>query len=538
MPHEGLHWIDYLMILLYLGAIVYISVVLSRKQKSTEAYFTADRSIPAWALAMSLMATIVSTVTFLAYPGNGYSGNWILLVQGLMVPIVLLAIVWFIVPMYRQVIRLSAYEYFEKRFGYLARLYSSLAFLMAHFTKMGSALYLLALPLTSMIGLDQPYAVYAVIVGLGITAVLYTLLGGIEAVIWTDCLQGSVLLGGGLISAGMLLFGSGQGPVAVVQTAWENHKISMGPYDLDLTRLTFWVMAINGIFYALQKYGTDQTVVQRFLLAKSNRAAIRASVMGVGLCVGVWVLFMFIGTLLWVYYRMPGHELPPGVAGDRVFPHFIMTQLPIGIKGLILTALIAAGMSIMDSDMNSLAAVGVEDYYRRIRRHATDKQCLRMGRILVVITGLGATGIACLYVRLGGEAILGTVFALYAIFSGGIAGLFALGFFTVRANRRGLNVGIAACVLFTAYALLTSTKFDLGGPEKVQLLDLGRFNFSHHKYMLGVYSHMVLFVVGYAASFLFPSDKDTRGLTLYGWLSGQSRERGDITVQGKEVGRA
>ena len=183
-------------------------------------------------------------------------------------PVVLLAIIWFIVPMYRQIIRLSAYEYFEKRFGYFARLYSSLAFLMAHFTKMGSALYLLALALSSMTGMST----YPVIVILGITAVIYTLLGGIEAVIWTDVIQGSVLVGGGLLCAGILLFGAEQGPVAVIQTALENGKMGMGPYDLDFTRLTFWVMAINGIFYALQKYGTDQTVVQRFLLAKSNRA--------------------------------------------------------------------------------------------------------------------------------------------------------------------------------------------------------------------------------------------------------------------------
>jgi len=148
-----------------------------------------------------------------------------------------------------------------------------------------------------------------------------------------------------------------------------------------------------------------------------------------------------------------------------------------------------------------------------------------MGRILVAASGLAATGVACLYVHLGGEAILGTVFALYAIFSGGIAGLFALGFFTTRANRKGLAVGIGACVLFTAYALLTSTQFDLGGGEKRLILDLGRYNFSQHKYMLGVYSHLVLFGFGYAASFLFRPDRDVRPLTLYGWLENQKKER-------------
>jgi SSS family solute:Na+ symporter len=186
---------------------------------------------------------------------------------------------------------------------------------------------------------------------------------------------------------------------------------------------------------------------------------------------------------------------------------------------LILAALISAAMSSLDSDLNCLAAVGVEDYYRRFRKNATDRQCLNMGKIIVTISGLCAIGIACLYVHLGGEAILGTIFALYAIFSGGIAGMFALGFLTVRTSRKGLYVGIAACVLFTAYALLTSAKFDLGGPEKQQLLDLGRFNFTQHKYMLGVYSHIVLFVVGYLASFLFRADKETKDLTLFGWLA-------------------
>ncbi len=513
MPYEKLHLLDYLVVLLYLGVIVYISAYLSKRQKSTETYFAGNRSVPAWAVGMSMLATIISSVTFIAYPGEGFTGNWIRLVQGLAVPVVLLVIIWFIVPMYRQIIGLSAYEYFEKRFGYFARLYSSLAFIMAHFTKMGSVLYLLALAIASMTGMNT----YNVILILGVITVLYTLIGGIEAVIWTDVIQGFILIGGGLTCAAVLLLRPEQGPVAVIQTAWENGKMGMGPFDWDFKRLTFWVMAINGIFYAIQKYGTDQTIVQRFIVTKSNKSAIRATLMGVLLCVPVWTLFIFIGTLLWVFYRTSTAKLPDGITGDAVFPYFIMSQLPPGVTGLILTALIAAAMSTLDSDMNSLAAVAVVDYYRRFKPHATDKQCLTMGKIIVTVSGLASIGIACLYVHFGGEAILGTIFALYAIFSGGIAGLFVLGFLTVRANRKGLYVGIAACVLFTAYAFLTSTKFDLGGPETIQILDFGRFNFPHHKYMLGVYSHIVLFVVGYFASFLFRPDKDTRSLTLYGW---------------------
>ena len=299
--------------------------------------------------------------------------------------------------------------------------------------------------------------------------------------------------------------------------------MSMGPYDWDFTRLTCIVMAINGVFYAIQKYGTDQTIVQRFLLAPSDRKAIKAALMGACLCVPVWTLFIFIGTLLWVYYTGGTATLPSDVTGDKVFPFFVMSQLPAGVTGLIVAALASAAMSSLDSDLNCLAAVGVEDYYRRFKADATDRQCLVLGKMVVVVCGLFAVGIACLYVHFGGKAILGTVFALYAIFSGGIAGIFLLAFFTVRTNRKGLYTGIGACVLFTAYALLTSTKFDLGGPEKQQILDMGRLNFTHHKYMLGVYSHFVLFAVGYAASFFFHPDKDVKHLTLYGWLADANR---------------
>ena len=513
--NESLHWIDYAVVGCYLAVIVYLGMYFSRKQTSTDEYFAGGRAVPAWAIGLSLLATLISSVTFLAYPGEGFNGNWIRLVQGLAVPLVLICIVWFIVPMYRHFIGLSAYEYFEKRFGYFARLYSSLAFIMAHFTKMGSVFYLLALALASMTGLDT----YTMIIALGIITILYTLVGGIEAVIWSDVIQGCILVGGGLICMSVLLFGLEQSPAVLIQHAWENRKLSMGPYDYDFTRLTFWVMAINGVFYAIQKYGTDQTIVQRFLTAKSDKGAIRAALTGTFLCVPVWTLFIFIGTLLWSYYQMTSASLPQGVTGDKVFPYFIMSQLPAGVTGLILAALISAAMSSLDSDLNCLAAVGVEDYYKRFKPQATDRQCLTLGKIIVIVCGLCAIGIACLYVHFGGKAVLGTIFALYAIFSGGIAGIFALAFFTVRTNRKGLNIGIAACVLFTAYALLTSTQFDLGGPKKQLILDLGRFNFTHHKYMLGVYSHLVLFLVGYAASFCFKQDKDIKDLTLYGWLA-------------------
>jgi SSS family solute:Na+ symporter len=415
------------------------------------------------------------------------------------------------VPLYRDVIGLSAYEYFQKRFGYFARLYSSLGFVLAHFSKMGSVFFLLSLAVSSMTGIDT----YTVIIVLGIAIIVLTLLGGMEAVIWLDVIQGFLLIFGGLITLVIISMKMDAGLGTIIQIGSANNKFSLGSFDWDFVNLTFWVMAINGIFYTIQKYGTDQTIVQRYLTARSDRDAIKASIMGVLLVVPVWALFMFIGTALFAFYQGAA-VLPEGIRADAVFPHFIMSELPVGVVGIIISALMAAAISSLDSDLNCLAAVGVDDYYRRLRPDATDQQCVRVGKILVVLSGIGAIGVASIYVSAGNTGVLGTVFALYAIFSGGIAGMFLLGIFVPRANKQGLYVGIAACVIFTAAALLTSTPFSFGGESRI-LLDLGPLNYTQHKYMLGVYSHIVLFFVAWGASYLFPAPDIEHRLTYVGW---------------------
>lgn len=512
---NNLHWIDYLIVIITVLSTIAIGAYFARGQKSSEKYFAGGKNFPSWVIGVSIFATLISSVTFLAYPAAAYKSNWILLVQGLMVPIVLVGMIWFIVPLFRKVIRLSTYEYFERRFGFLARMYSSIAFTLTHFSKMGTVLYLLALAMNAVAGFD----IGTTIIILGISIVILTLLGGIEAVIWMDVIQGFLLIGGGLLCFGILLFAPEGGPSVVVGKAFEWNKIGFGPYDIDFTKLTFIVMVFNGIFYAVQKYGTDQTIVQRYLTAKDDKGAKKAAYIGVFMSVPVWTLFMCIGTALYVFYHLPSSPmLPEGIKADEIFPFFMRTELPVGVIGLVLAALISAAISSLDADMNSLAAVGVQDYYQRFKPNCTDKQKLRMGRILVVVSGLGCIGVALLYDYWGGEGVLGIIFELYAIFSAGIVGIFLLGLFSKRANRQGLYVGLAACILFTAYALLTSTKIETGGTEHL-ILDFGKYNFPHHKYMLGVYSHIIVFVVGYIASFFFKKNENLdENLTVYGYM--------------------
>jgi SSS family solute:Na+ symporter len=505
-----LHVLDYCIILVFLIGSLAFGLVFAKSQKTTQNYFLAKGKIPSWALGISLLATLISSVTFLAYPGTGFSSNWILLVQGLMVPVVLLVVIWFIVPLFRKVINLSTYEYFERRFGPFARYYSSIAFVLRQFSGMGTVFFLLAISLEKMTNIDT----VTIILVVGSIIIFINLMGGIEAVIWLDVFQGFMLFASGIICISALLFSVEGGPAAVWEIASENGRTGFGPYEWDLTKLTFVVMAINGAFYAIQKYATDQTVVQRYLTAKTDKSAINASLLGILLTVPVWTLFMLIGTALFVFYKQ--NPLPSDLRADAVFPYFIMTQLPTGVVGLILSAMISAAICSLSADLNSLAAVGVEDYYKKISPGKTDKQYLLASKVIVVLSGLISVGIAMLYLNAGDEGVLGIVFTLYAIFSGGIVGIFLLGLFSSRANNQGINIAIVTCIIFTAYAFLTSTPIGIGENKKL-LLDLGALNFTHHKLMLGVYSHLIVIGVGYAASLFFPKPELDQMLLYKGW---------------------
>ncbi|MEO6733747.1 MAG: sodium:solute symporter [Ferruginibacter sp.] len=504
-----LHAIDYCIILVVLGITLYLGFRFAHKQTTTENYFLSKGNFPSWALGLSLLSTLISSVTFLGYPAQGFTSNWILLVQGLMVPVVLLGTIWFIVPLFRKVIGLSTYEYFEKRFGSFARYYSSSSFILRQFAGMGTVLFLIAVAIHKMTAINP----FIILLCVGFVLIIVNLKGGMQAVIWLDVFQGFMLFASGIICLGILLYSIKGGVPEAYKIASENNRAGFGPYDFEFTKLTLVVMIINGAFYAIQKYGTDQTVVQRYLTAKTDRSAIRASFLGICLTVPIWTMFMFIGTTLFVFYQQQG--LPAGLKPEAVFPHFIMTELPIGIIGFIVAALISAAICSLSADLNSLAAVGVEDYYKKLRPGKTDKQYLFASKTFVLLSGIISILIGAIYLSTGNEGVLGVVFTLYAILSGGIVGIFLLGLFSARANRQGVNIGIFTCIIFTAYAFLTSTPIGLKHPAL--LLDLGRFNFTHHKLMLGVYSHLVVIGVGYIASLFFPKPILEKNLLYSSW---------------------
>ena len=508
----------------YLVGLTLLGLRFSRRQTSTQAYFVANRSIPPFVVGISILSTLITSVTFIAYPGSAYSNNWSLLVPGFMVLVVLAVIGPVIVPFYRHQVGMSTYEYFGRRFGAPTRVYACAAFAIGHFSKMGFVLYLVALTVGSMTG----WKVSHVIVGVGVLTTLYTLKGGVEGVIWTDFVQGIILWVGIAVSLGFLLFLAPGGPSAVVHTAIDNGKFSLGDARFDLSRPTIPVLVLYGFFWYIQKFTADQTVVQRYLVAKSDRAAWKGVALGSVLCVPVWALFMLIGSCTWSFYKLTGEKLPSYVSkSDQVFPHFLATHLPAGSSAVILAALLGAAMCALASDLNSLASVGVGDIYRLMRPRAADHQRLRAGKAVVAACGALCIAAALALSQTHGSA-LSMWYTVSAVASGGLAGLFLLAFLSSRASRRGVYSGILVTALFTIWASLTL-------PEK-RALDLGPLNFPWHDYMVGVVGHVLLFVVGYFASFIFPDpvsvDQDLRQMTFGNWLRTRKTERAGTLASG------
>lgn len=319
--------------------------------------------------------------------------------------------------------------------------------------------------------------------------------------IWSDVIQAFLCWVGAFISLGYLLFAPPGGPSAVFKLAAENHKFSLGSMSWDFSKPTIPVLVLYGFSWYFQRYVADQTVVQRYLIAKSDRDAMKGVALGACLTVPIWALFMLIGTSTWAFYKLTGIALPATITkADQVFPYFVSTQLPPGLAGLFMASLIGAAMTMLASDLNSLASVGVQDFYRPVAKNPTDTQCLRLARVLVAVLGGLSTLLGLVLSHMKGNALT-MWFAVSAMVAGGLAGLFLLAYLSKRTNRYGVYAGMVACSLFTVWAVLTK------GANPIVNLGHG-WNFPWDELMIGACGHVVMFVVGYAASLTNPQSTD------------------------------
>lgn len=442
--------IDLSIFLVYMLAIVGFGVSFSFKKRSASDFTTGGGRLPSWAIGMSIFATFVSSISFLALPGNAYGGNWNGFVFSLSIPLAAWAAVRFFVPLYRKLQSESAYYYLEQRFGAWARIYASACYLLTQLARMGAIMYLLALPMNALLGWSIP----VIIVITGISVVVYSMFGGIEAVVWTDAVQGIILIGGALACLVVIFFSIPGGPSEVMRIAQESDKFSLGSFNLDFTTSTFWMVLVYGLFINLQNFGIDQSYVQRYLTARTEQEAKKSTWLGSLLYLPVSFVFFFIGTALFAYYQAQPDLLPEGIASDKVFPHFIVNQLPVGVTGLLIASIFAAGMSTVSTSINSSATVILSDHFKRyIHPNPSEKLSLRVLRLSSL--GMGLASILVGLAFNGVTSALDAWWALSSIFSGGILGLFLLGLLS-KAQKPHAIIGVILSVLVIAWMSLST----------------------------------------------------------------------------------
>ena len=290
---------DYLIVISYLGLIVGVGFYFLKRQRSTKDYFIASQRIPGWAMGLALIATLVSNITFLANPAIAFSEDWVQYLNSFMVLIVMFPIAFIAIPLYRNIIGMSLYEFFEKRFGYGIRAYGAVAFILYYISRLGVIFFVLSLAINTMTG----WNIYFIIIGLGFITIVYTLSGGIEAVTWTEVLQGILLITGGLVCLAIALFGTPESPGKILSAAWEANKFNLGEMSFNLKRDTVMVMILYGLYQHSHNFATDQTMVQRYLTARSTKQAVRGALISGLACIPVWGLFFFVGTALWGFYK-------------------------------------------------------------------------------------------------------------------------------------------------------------------------------------------------------------------------------------------
>ena len=493
--------IDLIVFLAYMIGIVLFGASFFFKNRDENQFTSGGGQIPTWAVGMSIFATFVSSISFLALPGKAYQTDWNAFVFSLSIPIAAFMALKFFIPLYRSINSISAYTYLEQRFGPWARVYASLCYILTQIMRMGTILYLLALPLNALFG----WSIAAIILITGFAIILYSMLGGIQAVIWTDAIQGIILIGGALTCALIIMFKMPEGAGQLFSIAADNHKFSLGSFDFNWTQSTFWVVIIYGLFINLQNYGIDQNYVQRYMTAKSEKAAKSSALFGSLLYIPVSLLFFFIGTALFSFYQAQPDLLPENLKNmseaDKIFPYFIVNELPVGLTGLLIASVFAAGMSTVSTSVNSTATIILSDYYKKfINPNPTQKKSMSVLYISSILMGVLGVGIAVAMISV--RSALDAWWGLASIFSGGMLGLFLLGYFSQKAKNISAALGVVIGVLVIFWMSLSPIYFTEGA--------LIAFRSPFHANMTIVIGTVIIFIVGFLSTQLFFKNKEKK----------------------------
>ncbi len=490
-----LQWLDWIVIIVYLASMLGIGLYfyLREKRNSTADFFVGGRSIPFWAAGVSLYAANTSSISYIAIPAKAFETNWQYMMNNLVAVLGLMFVATWIVPLLRRLDLMSVFSYLETRFHPAIRMMSSaLCILVQLGSRMSVILYLPSLAIATITGID---VVWSILMMGGFT-IVYTALGGMKAVVWTDIVQLVVKMGGALFAIGFMIYGLKGGWSELISVAMAEEKTKLLDFSFDLTKATVWGFIFLVLFDVVLTFPKDQVLMQRTLSTKSEKDAGRAIWIFALITIPGGVIFYSIGTALYVYYKANPERMNPLLSIDATFPLFIAAELPMGITGLIVAGIFAAAMATLSSIINSVSTLASVDFYERLAKHPTQKKSVLFAELMTVAAGLVGMGIALLLSRYDIHSLFDVSIELAGLLGGGFAGAYTLGMFTRRANSAGVAIGVASAIVLTTIAW--------------------SMNLVHPYFYLGI-SILLCIVVGYVASLFFPAPtRSLKGLTIYG----------------------
>jgi solute:Na+ symporter, SSS family len=446
--------IDLAVIAVYVAGCTALGAWLGSKSQGLKGYFLGESNIPAWAVMISIVATETSTATFLSVPGVAYRGDftYLQLAFGYIFGRVIVATV--LLPAYFRGKILTAYELLQDRFGGPTRTTASLLFLVARSLGDGLRLYLAATVLRHLTGWSTEQAILAV----AAVTVVYTFLGGMKAVIWTDVIQFTVYITGAVVALMILANKLPGGFPELFATARSAGKFRLFDFSIDLTRpFTFWAGLFGGMVLNTATHGADQMMVQRYLSARSQRQAAAALVASGFAILVQFAFFLLIGVSLWVFYQRfpPSAGVGTGSAGlgssDEAFTYFIVHYMPTGLLGLMIAAIFSAAMGTLAGSLNSSASTIVNDLYRPFTAQSDERHLLRVSRLMTVLWGIVLTAVAFGAQRLE-DNVVNNALAIASFVSGILLGVFLLGVLTRRVKQRAALAGVLAGISAVSYA--------------------------------------------------------------------------------------
>ncbi len=444
--HFGFSALHYAVLVAYIGTMITIGLLSARRQKSTNDFFLAGRSMPWVAVAMSIFASITSAITFMGIPGLVYKENISFFVGILMMPVVAPFIIYLFLPFYRRLNVTTSYEYIYRRFGPHARYCVSGLFICARLGWLGTVVYAPALAISAVTTIP----LWLAIIMMGAISTAYTVLGGLTAVIWTDVVQFLVLTGGALTVAISLAVNVPGGTIEILRIAGEGGRLNLLEWMPRLTQMTVGAVALSYFFNFMHDYGVDQVAVQRLLATKDFRGMVRATVLNSIFTVLIVGMLAFIGLGLYAYHITWPDRLAAEMRSDGVFPYYIVHALPHTLSGVVIAALFSAAMSGIDSGINSIATVMINDFVQPLRRQpGSEASDMRLARALTVLFGLFATGVAFFASQIG--PILKASQTFLGLFSGPVLALFLLGILTRRATFYGWLAGVSVAIPTTIW---------------------------------------------------------------------------------------